>query len=146
MATNCGPRHDVVAPAGTKSIDVAAGANIPANDVVLNLYFGATLVAGPADTATSPEAIHYEPAVLTPGTYSAQVCEFNAGDALFAYTGVYATNDVAGSSTAVPYPPKWRFSRPTHPWRRSPGARTTSCPRPTPGSSAAGSRVTWARP
>jgi uncharacterized repeat protein (TIGR01451 family) len=107
--TNCGPRHDFVVPAGTKSIDVAAGANIPANDIVLNLYFGATLVAGPADTATSPESIHYEPASLPSGIYSAEVCEFTAADPPFDYTGVYATNDVAGTTTSVPYPPKWQF-------------------------------------
>jgi uncharacterized repeat protein (TIGR01451 family) len=106
---NCGPRHPIVAPSGTKSIDVAAGANIPAFDVVLTLYSGNVIVGGPADTGTSPEAIHYEPASLTPGTYEAEVCEFNEADAPFDYTGVYATNDVAGTTTAAPYPPKWQF-------------------------------------
>ncbi len=111
VATACGPFHEFTVPAGTKSIDLAASANVPANDMTLSLYFGATLVAGPADTATSPEAIHYEPGGDVPaGTYSARVCEYSPSILLgFDYTGVYATNDVAGTTTAAPYPPKWEF-------------------------------------
>lgn len=106
----CGVFHDFSVPAGTKSIDVVASAAIAANDIVLKLYFGAVVV-GSSDTATSPEAIHYEPAVLTPGTYRVQVCPFDAPTAPpnppYNYAGTFTINDVAGTP-ALPYPPKWK--------------------------------------
>ena len=72
----CGPLHAIEVPANTKSLDVAATADLPANDIVLDLL-KAGKVVGHSDTATSPEAIHYAPAGdVTAGTYHARVCEF----------------------------------------------------------------------
>ena len=74
----CASRFDFPVGANTTTIDVAATADIPANDIVLNLYYGPVLL-GSSDTATSPEAVHYATGgVLTPGTYSAEVCPFDA--------------------------------------------------------------------
>ena len=106
----CGVFHDYTVPAGTKSIDVVASAAIATNDIVLKLYFGATVVAS-SDTATSPEAIHYEPGVVPPGTYRVQVCPFDSPTAPpqppYNYAGTITINDVAGTP-AFPYPPKWK--------------------------------------
>ena len=74
----CAARFDFPVGANTTTIDVAATADVPANDIVLNLYYGSELL-GSSDTATSPEAVHYAPGgVLTAGTYSAEVCPFDA--------------------------------------------------------------------
>ncbi len=106
----CGPLHPFNVPTGTKSIDVVASAAIISNDIVLHLKFGATDVAT-SDTATSPEAIHYEPVVLTPGVYNVQVCPYATPTAPpvppYNYAGTFTTNDAASSQPA-PYPPKWK--------------------------------------
>ncbi|MFN2386905.1 MAG: M36 family metallopeptidase, partial [Thermoanaerobaculia bacterium] len=107
----CGPMHGPYAvPANTFSIDVAATADLPANDIVLKLFFGTTLVQA-ADTATSPEAIHYEPFGGVPvGNYFVQVCEYQDGAGAIpptSYTGAIVVNDAA-STTPFPYPPKWK--------------------------------------
>jgi hypothetical protein len=74
----CAARFDFPVGANTTTIDVAATADVPANDIVLSLYYGNVLL-GTSDTATSPEAVHYATgAVLATGTYSAQVCPFDA--------------------------------------------------------------------
>ena len=112
VATGCGPDHPIVAPAGTWTIDIVASATDPINDIVLFLYDtdGTTELAN-MDSGTSPEAIHYEFVAPTAGTYFARVCEFNAGDPPFTYDGAFATSDVAGSSSALAYPPKWKYFR-----------------------------------
>ena len=38
----CGPQHAFVVPANTVSLDIVATATLPANDIVLRLYFGST--------------------------------------------------------------------------------------------------------
>ena len=74
----CASGYDFPVGANTTTIDVAATADIPANDIVLNLYYGSVLL-GSSDTATSPEAVHYAPGgVIAPGTYTAVVCPFDA--------------------------------------------------------------------
>ncbi len=74
----CASRFDFPVGANTTTIDVAATADVPANDIVLKLYVGSVLL-GTSDTATSPEAVHYAPGgVVPPGTYSAEVCPFDA--------------------------------------------------------------------
>jgi uncharacterized repeat protein (TIGR01451 family) len=74
----CAAKFDFPVGANTTTIDVAATADIPANDIVLTLYYGSVLL-GTSDTATSPEAVHYTTGgVLPTGTYSAQVCPFDA--------------------------------------------------------------------
>ncbi|MPZ71209.1 MAG: hypothetical protein GEU71_17030, partial [Actinobacteria bacterium] len=101
----CGPKHPIEAPAGTQSIDVVASANNPVDDIVINLYDPTGEVVASTDTLFSPEAIHYSPAVVVPGTYETEVCQFEPQVEAFAYSGIYSTNPVGTSG--LPYPPKW---------------------------------------
>jgi extracellular elastinolytic metalloproteinase len=103
----CGPHHEFDVPAGTKSIDVVASAVNPADDIVLNLIDPTDTTVASADTATSPEAIHYAPAVILPGTYAAEVCQFDPAADGFDYGGFFAVNDTIG--VTYPYPPEWRY-------------------------------------
>ena len=65
--------------AGVRAIDVLADASTPAQDIVLKLFRGTTLVAQ-ADTVRTPERIRYAPATgVPPGDYFVQVCEFGDG-------------------------------------------------------------------
>jgi extracellular elastinolytic metalloproteinase len=106
----CGALQDIAVPGGTKSLDVVATSDLPANDIVLDLLKGGVVIAH-SDTATSPEAIHYAPAGgATAGTYQARVCDYRDGSGatgLTTYHGSYVINDVANVS-ASPYPPIWR--------------------------------------
>ncbi len=106
----CGPLHEFDVPENTFSVDAVATADLPANDIVLLLKREGVTVAS-MDTATSPEAIHYEPAGgVTPGTYAVQVCEFVDGHGAVpptTYTGAVTTNSVTQTNPA-PYPPMWK--------------------------------------
>lgn len=100
-APNCGTPFDFTIGAGTKTIDIVAG-TIPANDVVLKLYYNGVLIIQ-QDTATSPEPIHYARpagADLDAGRYSAVVCPFNGEAAV-------SPADYAGLVTVseLPLPP-----------------------------------------
>jgi hypothetical protein len=77
-APNCGAPFDFTVDSATKSIDVVASTAVVANDIVLKLAYGGSVVAQ-SDTLTSPEAIHYAngDAGIAAGTYSAIVCPFN---------------------------------------------------------------------
>ena len=107
----CGPLHPFTVPLGTKSIDVVASEAVVGNDIVLNLYDPTATLVASADTGTSPEAIHYEPAILAPGVYNVEVCPFATPTVPpqppYNYAGTFTTNDVAGTQT-IPYPPKWK--------------------------------------
>ena len=77
-ASSCGPDHDYTVDAATKSIVVAASADLPAEDIVLKLLHNGAQVAS-SDTATSPEGITYSPAGGVPaGTYTVRVCPLPA--------------------------------------------------------------------
>jgi extracellular elastinolytic metalloproteinase len=98
------------APSGTKSIDVVASADNPINDIVLNLIYNPTGdVVASTDTLFSPEAVHYtgDAGVVPPGSYSAQVCQFDPSQDGFPYSGFYSVNDTVAVS--FPYPPKWKY-------------------------------------
>jgi hypothetical protein len=103
----CGPLHDFEVPEGTKEIDVTAGANLPLNDIVLNLVYRKTGdVVASADTLTSPEAVRYAPVSGVPaGTYAAQVCPYDKTSAPFDYSGTYVTSPLGGGG--LPFPPRW---------------------------------------
>ena len=65
--------------AATKTIDVVASTDVPANDIVLKLARGGSVIAA-QDSATSPEAIHYampSGGDVETGAYTALVCPFN---------------------------------------------------------------------
>ncbi len=118
-AGTCGTAHGpFTAPAGTKTIDVIASADNPANDIVLKLYKGKPgaggVVVASQDTGTSPEAIHYEGSggVVPAGQYWVEVCLFNDPTVgvlpPFSYSGNITINDAVGTQV-VPYPPMWSF-------------------------------------
>jgi hypothetical protein len=97
----CGPLHPITVVPGDTTIDVLATATVPANDITLELYDPQGNHVAHADTATSPEEIHYASASLAAGVYETQVCPFDAGvTAPFTYTGAYATS--AGPAVGVP--------------------------------------------
>jgi extracellular elastinolytic metalloproteinase len=94
--------------AGVRALDGFAAATIPTNDVVLNLYFGTTLILS-ADTLFSPEQFHYEPAGgVPPGDYFVEVCDFNGGGPWAApttYTGHLTLDD---TPAPAPYLARWK--------------------------------------
>ena len=106
---SCGSDHTFTVPQNTYAIDVVASATLPANDIVLHLKRGGAIVAS-ADTATSPEAIHYDlGGPLPTGTYAVQVCEYVDNAAPLpptTYSGTIVVNDVA--STSVTSDPRWK--------------------------------------
>ncbi len=99
-APSCGPAFDFTIGTGTRTIDIVASTDVPANDIVLKLYHNGVLVAQ-QDTVTSPEEIHYATGSdLDTGKYSVVVCPFN-GEA------VISPSDYAGIVTVseLPLPP-----------------------------------------
>jgi hypothetical protein len=99
----CGPRHDFVIGANTRTIDVVASA-VPANDIVLKLYYGGAVLAE-QDTGTSPEPIHYATGnVLPTGTYQIEVCPFE-GQAVLSpadYAAVVIVSEAPAPGTSPP--------------------------------------------
>ncbi len=109
----CGPYEGpFTAGADAKSIDVAVTADVPANDIVVELdHPQGTVVAG-QDTLTSPEAIHYEPSGgVAPGDYYVRVCPFTHSPAdytaPYTYHGTIAISSAATTS-ALDQTPKWQ--------------------------------------
>jgi extracellular elastinolytic metalloproteinase len=125
-ATGCGPGHDFTVESGTTTIDVAATATLPTNDIVLHLQHPRGVDVGSSDTATSPEAIHYAPGgSVDPGVYTVQVCPYPdpTVPALppFTYAGTFITTGVQVPTLPVPvvpalpgpvldvFSPQWKF-------------------------------------
>src|SRR5215208_2821214 len=102
-APACGSRHDFVIGPNTRTIDVVAS-TVPANDIVLKLYYGGQLVSE-QDTATSPEPIHYGTGSnLAAGTYQVEVCPFG-GQAVLTpsdYAGVVIVTEAPAPGTTPP--------------------------------------------
>jgi hypothetical protein len=109
-AQACGPLHAFEVPAGTRSITVAAQATVATNDLVLNLVHDGVTVAS-ADTATSPEALHYAPVSLAAGVYQVRVCPYNAptlpAAGPYTYVGTFITNDV--DTQPLDQGPRWKL-------------------------------------
>jgi hypothetical protein len=128
-AQSCGPLHAFEVPAGTKSLTVAAQATVPTNDISLELSFNGTTVAA-SDTATSPEALQYAPASLTPGVYHVRVCPYAAPTlpavGPYSYVGTFTTNDVDTQPLAAT--PRWKLFTTNPPLDfSSTDTRTTAC-------------------
>jgi extracellular elastinolytic metalloproteinase len=91
------------------SVVVAVEATLTTNDSVIHLLRDGEVVAS-QDTATSPEALVYDPADSGTGTYHVRVCDFGDGagwESPATYTGEIVFSP-AGASSATPYPPKWK--------------------------------------
>ena len=91
------------------SVVVGVEATLTTNDSVINLVRDGAVVAS-QDTATSPEALVYDPSDSGTGTYHVRVCDYSDGagwDAPATYTGEIVFSPL-GASSATPYPPKWK--------------------------------------
>jgi extracellular elastinolytic metalloproteinase len=105
---SCGQPHPFEAAEGTKEIELTASPTAPdIPDVALFLVFDGEVVAN--DLLTSPEALRYAPRGGVPaGTYSALVCQGEAGAASFDYVGTFTTSPAPGN-VEVPFElPRWR--------------------------------------
>jgi hypothetical protein len=112
-ATSCGPDHDYPVDAATRSIVVAASADLPAEDIVLKLLRNGTQVAS-SDTSTSPEGITYSPSGGVPaGTYTVKVCPYQPDPTVPVvagqYTGFFLASEQSTPTDSAPYPPKWKY-------------------------------------
>src|SRR5712691_6094278 len=122
-STMCGVNGPFATPTPTppstsiKTIDVAVTADIPTNDILINLRFGSTTgtVVGSSDVATSPEFIHYEPTGGVPaGSYFVETCLSPSplgpqGPFPVAYSGGIIFNDTTGTQSPLTKTPKWKF-------------------------------------
>ncbi|HEX6189428.1 MAG TPA: PKD domain-containing protein [Pyrinomonadaceae bacterium] len=100
----CGPRHKFTIPAGKTRIVAVATADVPSNDIVLNLYGPSGDRLNSNDTGTSPESATYEaPGGIPAGTYEVEVCPFDdpsaPATAPYTYRGTFTTDD-----TVIPNP------------------------------------------
>ena len=99
----------VTASESIGSVAVTVAATLPANDVVIHLLRDGIIVAS-QDTATSPEALLYDPVDNGVGTYHVRVCDFGDGAAWLppnTYNGQIVFNP-ANAQPGLPYPPKWK--------------------------------------
>ena len=117
-ATECGPRHAFeLTDDKTRTITIVGTAINAVNDVTLKLFGPGGALLSSADLATSPEVLTYTAAALAKGTYTAQVCPFDAPTVPFLPPGNYAlavtTSDVAaggvGGGGLPTHNPRWRF-------------------------------------
>ena len=103
----CGAYHDFEVAPGTTTIEVVATADVPANDIVLELHKPQGNELTHSDTGTSPEAILYAPGNLEPGTYSVRVCPYPATQVEpLTYTGTFSTSDAPVNAVATD--PRWQ--------------------------------------
>ena len=99
----------VAAGESVGSIVVGVEATLTANDAVINLVRDGAVVAS-QDTASSPEALVYDPTDSGTGSYRVRVCDFSDGAAWESpatYSGEIVFSPL-GASAATPYPPKWK--------------------------------------
>ena len=112
-AEGCGPLHPfTLTDDATKQI-VAVSVGAPVDDHVVKLFDpkGNLLVAG--DLGTNPELATYQSSSIPAGTYSAQVCPYDA-PTVPANVGPYEitvawTNTAGASPSNLTLNPKWRY-------------------------------------
>ena len=93
------------------AVSVVVAAHVAANDVVLHLVRNGLIVAS-QDTASSPEALVYDPPDSGQGTYNVRTCDFVDGTPWTpaptnGYTGEITFSPV-GAPGGLPYPPMWK--------------------------------------
>ncbi|MGA8847477.1 MAG: M36 family metallopeptidase [Nocardioides sp.] len=119
-AQACGPRHKFeVSDDATKSIVLIGNALNPANDITLQLNGPDGAVIATSDLLTSPETLTYSPGAIPAGTYSGQVCPFDATAVLppanYQLTIGTSNESLAGGGTpgggvtGTAGNPRWRF-------------------------------------
>ena len=105
-ASACGPVQPIKVVSGETTITVVANADVPANDITLELFDPSGRHVAHGDTLTSPEQVVYSQASLPAGTWKAQVCPFQGGLVTnpATYHGTWATssNPPVGVPTSIP--------------------------------------------
>ncbi|CAN5404867.1 hypothetical protein BH09ACT12_BH09ACT12_30240 [soil metagenome] len=120
-AQACGPKHEFeLTDDNTTSIVMVGTALNPANDITLQLNGPDGTSIATADLLTSPETLTYSPGDIPAGTYSGQVCPFDATGVLppANYQLTIATSDQSvgggggtpgGGVSGTAGNPRWRF-------------------------------------
>jgi hypothetical protein len=126
-ALSCGPKHAFeLTDDATKSINALAAAP-PVDDVTVKLFSPSGALLTEQDLLTSPELMTYSADSIPAGTYTIQVCPFDAASAVVGqYTlGVYTSDLAAPSPQALQLNPKWRYF-PANPTLDSPTETPTN--------------------
>jgi hypothetical protein len=112
--TSCGSSDVIADPSST--IDIAVTAQVPTNDIMVNLVYGGTVVHN-EDTGVGQETFVYSVDANSGGTYTIQVCKsgnpatpFLPAGGPYPYNGTYTDLDV--STPAAPIPPPGSTSNP----------------------------------
>ena len=111
----CGPRHAFeLSDARTRSIAVVANEANAANDITVKLFAPDGELLTSMDLATSPEVLTYSPGSTLPaGSYSTQVCPFDAPTTPivppYNYTLNVVTSDSGAATGGPTHNPRWRF-------------------------------------
>ncbi|MDO9495652.1 MAG: M36 family metallopeptidase, partial [Nocardioides sp.] len=114
-ATLCGPKHEfALTDANTRQIVAVASAVNAANDIVVKIWGPGNelLVAG--DLGTSPETATYAADPIPAGTYSVQICPFEAPTVPFLPPGNYGvavttSDEGAPGAGDLAFNSRWRF-------------------------------------
>ncbi|WP_107705533.1 M36 family metallopeptidase [Nocardioides allogilvus] len=110
-AIACGPKHAFeLTDDATKSINALAAA-LPVDDVTVKLFDPSGALLVDQDLLTSPELMTYSADSIPAGTYTIQVCPFDAASAVVGqYTlGVYTSDQAAPSPADLQLNPRWRY-------------------------------------
>ncbi|HSX21758.1 MAG TPA: hypothetical protein VLE97_03180 [Gaiellaceae bacterium] len=113
--TSCGSSDVSADPSST--IDIAITAQVPTNDIMVNLIYGGTVVHN-EDTGVGQETFVYSVDSNSGGTYTLQVCKsgnpatpFLPAGGPYPYDGTYTDIDV--SLPTAPIPPPGSTTNPT---------------------------------
>ncbi|MCA1593627.1 MAG: M36 family metallopeptidase [Acidobacteria bacterium] len=113
----CGPKHPFTLTSNKLRVAASASAAVPSNDIILILFevvAGIDVERARSDTATSPEAVNYEPGGTIPaGTvFKVQVCPFTPPSAPavppYNYAGTFTADDSPLPGAELPSP-KWKY-------------------------------------
>ncbi|MDR7251141.1 hypothetical protein J2X46_000113 [Nocardioides sp. BE266] len=108
--TECGPKHPFdLTDDLTRSI-TAVATGVPVDDFTVKIWKGDSLLVT-GDLATNPEVATYSSAAIPAGTYSAQVCPFDAASVTVGqYALAVTTSDTAAPGTNdLSANPHWRY-------------------------------------
>ena len=139
----CGTHGPYTIGAGNRALDGFAAADVPTNDVVLELWKGATRLVQ-ADTAFSPEQFRYQPAggIIPGDDYTIKVCDFPGGGGWATPRHYAGTLKGDASAPPAPYLARWKafaatpplHTLPSDPWNNpNTDTRKTFCWRAAPG-------------
>ncbi|MEO5852007.1 MAG: M36 family metallopeptidase [Nocardioides sp.] len=109
--TACGPQHPFeLTDDKTRQINAVAAA-APVDDVTVKFFGPGGTLLTEQDLLTSPEVASYAADSIPAGTYTVQVCPFDAASVVVgAYTLTLTTSDTAApGGGSVGFDPRWRY-------------------------------------